>query len=95
MLQRRRISLKDALAAYQPLPQKTVNVRIAPGARPLDAPAVQSARAEAESALDGKGRLVLRPSGTEPVVRVTVEAADATLMQHVLDRLSAVVRESV
>ncbi|KFN44746.1 phosphoglucosamine mutase [Arenimonas oryziterrae] len=95
VLQRRRISLKDALAAYQPLPQKTVNVRIAPGARPLDAPAVQSARAEAESALDGKGRLVLRPSGTEPVVRVTVEAADATLMQHVLDRLSAVVRESV
>ncbi|HBD19751.1 MAG TPA: hypothetical protein DC063_06520, partial [Arenimonas sp.] len=40
----------------------------------------------------GRGRLVLRPSGTEPVVRVTVEADDATLMQQVLDRLAEVVR---
>ena len=40
----------------------------------------------------GGGRLVLRPSGTEPVVRVTVEADDAALMQQVLDRLAEVVR---
>ncbi|HMB57951.1 MAG TPA: phosphoglucosamine mutase [Arenimonas sp.] len=95
VLQRRGLSLKDALADYRPLPQKTVNVRIAAGAKPLDAPAVQAARAEAESALSGKGRLVLRPSGTEPVVRVTVEAADGELMQQVLDRLSDVVRAAV
>ena len=85
-------SLAVALAGYQPLPQKTVNVRIAAGARPLEAPEVQAARRDAEASLNGKGRLVLRPSGTEPVVRVTVEAADAVLMQQVLDQLSAAVR---
>ena len=85
-------TLAQALAGYTPLPQKTVNVRIAPGSRPLDRDAVRAARAEAEAALLGRGRLVLRPSGTEPVVRVTVEASDAALMQQVLDRLSEVVR---
>ncbi len=85
-------SLAEALADYRPLPQKTVNVRIAAGAQPLQSADVQAARAEAEQALSGRGRLVLRPSGTEPVVRVTVEAADAQLMQQVLDRLSAAVR---
>lgn len=85
-------TLQQALAPYQPLPQKTVNVRIQPGVKPLEHPSVQVARTEAEAALHGRGRLVLRPSGTEPVVRVTVEAADAALMQRVLDELSAVVR---
>jgi len=85
-------TLADALADYQPLPQKTVNVRVAPGVKPLDAESVQAARREAEGALAGRGRLVLRPSGTEPVVRVTVEAADAALMEQVLERLSTAVR---
>ena len=53
------------------------------------------ARAEAERSLEGKGRLVLRASGTEPVVRVTVEAQDAVLMESVLDSLSAVVKSAV
>ncbi|KFN51037.1 hypothetical protein N790_14860 [Arenimonas malthae CC-JY-1] len=92
VLRRRGQSLEQALSAYQPLPQQTVNVRIAPGVKPLEQPAVQAARAEAEAALAGRGRLVLRPSGTEPVVRVTVEADDAALMQQVLDRLAEVVR---
>ncbi len=95
VLVRRQLSLADALAQYQPLPQKTVNVRIAANSRPLDAPAVQAARRHAEASLDGKGRLVLRPSGTEPVVRVTVEAADAALMHEVLEQLSAAVRAAV
>jgi phosphoglucosamine mutase len=72
-----------------------VNVRIAAGARPLDTDSVRAARDSAEAALSGRGRLVLRPSGTEPVVRVTVEADDAALMQQVLDRLSAVVQAAV
>jgi phosphoglucosamine mutase len=88
-------SLADALADYQPLPQQTVNVRIADGARPLDAEPVRAAREAAEAALAGRGRLVLRPSGTEPVVRVTVEADDAALMRDVLERLSAAVRAAV
>ncbi|MBW8312326.1 MAG: phosphoglucosamine mutase [Rhizobium sp.] len=94
VLRRRGQSLEQALSAYQPLPQQTVNVHIAPGVKPLEQPAVQAARAEAEAALAGRGRLVLRPSGTEPVVRVTVEADDAALMQQVLDRLAEVVRSA-
>lgn len=92
VLCRQKLSLQQALADYQPLPQKTVNVRLADGVKPLEAPTVHAARLEAEAALNGKGRLVLRLSGTEAVVRVTVEAADAILMQQVLDRLSVVVR---
>ncbi len=88
-------TLGQALAGYRPLPQKTVNVRVSSQARPLDAPAVQAAQALAEAALEGRGRLVLRPSGTEPVVRVTVEAADAALMQLVLEQLSGAVRAAV
>jgi phosphoglucosamine mutase len=88
-------SLAQALADYLPLPQKTVNVRVAPGVKPLEVESVQAARREAEGALEGRGRLVLRPSGTEPVVRVTVEAADAVLMEQVLERLSSAVRAAV
>ncbi|WP_146909199.1 phosphoglucosamine mutase [Arenimonas daejeonensis] len=91
-LRRRGHSLEQALSDYRPLPQQTVNVRIAPGVRPLEHASVQAARAEAEAALAGRGRLVLRPSGTEPVVRVTVEADDDQLMRQVLDRLADVVR---
>ena len=90
-LRRRGQSLEQALAGYRPLPQRTVNVRIRPGTRPLEDERVLAARAEAEDALRGRGRLVLRASGTEPVVRVTVEAADETLMQGVLERLAGVV----
>ena len=85
-------SLEQALSGYEPLPQQTVNVRVAPGVKPLEHAAVQAARAEAEAALAGRGRLVLRPSGTEPVVRVTVEADDGALMRQVLDRLAEAVR---
>jgi phosphoglucosamine mutase len=89
------ISLKQAVSTYQPLPQKTVNVRITAAAKPLEALNVQNARKEAEAALEGKGRLVLRASGTEPLIRVTVEAADAVLMQSVLDKLADAVRAAV
>jgi phosphoglucosamine mutase len=92
VLRRSGRSLEQALAGYQPLPQQTVNVRVAPGVKPLEDAAVQAARAEAEAALAGRGRLVLRPSGTEPVVRVTVEADDSQLMRQVLDRLAEAVR---
>ena len=91
----RKLSLQQALAAYTPFPQKTVNVRLQPGAKPLADPAVQAAKADAEQRLQGRGRLVLRASGTEPVVRVTVEANDAALMEQVLGTLSDVVKAAV
>jgi phosphoglucosamine mutase len=89
------LALQQAVAGYVPFPQKTVNVRLQAGAKPLENAAVIAARAEAEQALAGKGRLVLRASGTEPVVRVTVEAQDAELMERVLASLAAVVSAAV
>jgi len=94
-LNARNASLKQATSDYQPLPQKTVNVRITAGAKPLESAHVQNARKEAEAALQGAGRLVLRASGTEPLIRVTVEAGDAALMQSVLDKLADAVRAAV
>ena len=74
------------------VPQKTINVKLAPGARPAEQPAVQAALADAQSAVQGRGRAFLRPSGTEPVVRVTVEADDEALMRTTLESLADAVR---
>ncbi len=90
-----KFSVQQALADYTPFPQKTVNVRLTHGVKPLQNAAVQAAKLEAEQQLHGRGRLVLRASGTEPVVRVTVEANDAALMEQVLSALSDVVKAAV
>ena len=92
VLKRRGISLRQALEGLDKVPQKTVNVRYEGGTLPVDAPEVQQALANAQQAVQGRGRAFLRPSGTEPVVRVTVEADDDALMQQTLDSLAAVVR---
>jgi phosphoglucosamine mutase len=70
-------------------------VKVAAGSRPAEADSVKAALAEAQAAVQGRGRAFLRPSGTEPVVRVTVEADDAHLMQSTLDRLADAVRAAV
>ncbi|MDO5506652.1 MAG: phosphoglucosamine mutase [Pseudoxanthomonas suwonensis] len=95
VLRRTGRTLRDALAGLEMLPQKTVNVRLEKGARPLDSAEVQAALALAESEVRGRGRAFLRPSGTEPVVRVTVEADDAQLMESVLQPLAEAVRAAV
>ena len=92
VLKRRKLTLRQALAGLVKVPQKTVNVRYEGDARPAEAPAVQAALADAQRAVQGRGRAFLRPSGTEPVVRVTVEADDDTLMQGTLDTLAGAVR---
>lgn len=92
VLKHRGISLQQALEGLDKVPQKTVNVRYGNGARPDQAPSVQEALAGAQAAVQGRGRAFLRPSGTEPVVRVTVEADDAALMQQTLDELAGAVR---
>lgn len=91
-LKRLGTTLQQALEGMRKLPQKTVNVRFANGARPAEAESVQAALREAQAAVEGRGRAFLRPSGTEPVIRVTVEADDEALMQSTLDRLADAVR---
>jgi phosphoglucosamine mutase len=91
---RRDGDLADLVRGWQRLPQTTVNVRTADAAAALDDAGVQAARMEVERQLAGRGRLVLRPSGTEPLIRVTVEAADAGLVDALVRRLAQAVESA-
>lgn len=87
-------ALPEALADLQRVPQQTVNVPLRGAARPLlEHPRLQQRKAEAEAALAGRGRLVLRPSGTEPLLRVTVEGPDADEVHHWSASLAALASE--
>ena len=69
---------------FDPLPQVLRNVRYRSG-KPLEAPKVRSAIREAERRLNGHGRLIIRPSGTEPVIRVMGEGEDRLLVEELVD----------
>ena len=86
-------TLKDYTRDLTLLPQVLVNVKLA-GPIDLQAPAVREAIAHAEAELAGRGRVLLRPSGTEPVVRVMVEGEDRAHVQALADRIAAAVRAS-
>lgn len=88
-------SLAELCQDIHKLPQSTVNVRIANGADPTTHPAVQAAIARVEQKLGGNGRVLLRPSGTEPVVRVMVEGEDAANVQTLAEELSELVARQV
>ncbi|MGN6302963.1 MAG: phosphoglucosamine mutase [Angustibacter sp.] len=85
--------LAQLAQVMQRLPQVMVNVRDVDKARAADDDDVLAAVRAAESELAGTGRVLLRPSGTEPLVRVMVEAGEATQAQALADRLAVVVRE--
>ena len=85
-------SLAQALEGMDKVPQKTVNVKVAPGSKPAEAESVQAVLRQAQAAVQGRGRAFLRPSGTEPVVRVTVEADDPALVDATLSTLESAVR---
>ena len=69
---------------FDPLPQVLRNVRYRSG-KPLEAPKVRSAIREPERRLNGHGRLIIRPSGTEPVIRVMGEGEDRLLVEELVD----------
>jgi phosphoglucosamine mutase len=69
---------------FEPLPQITKNVRYQNG-KPHENEGVRSAIANGAERLNGNGRLIVRPSGTEPVVRVTGEGEDLSLVEEVVD----------
>ena len=72
---------------FDPVPQLLKNVRYAAESQPLDADGVKSAIAEAEASLQGHGRLLIRKSGTEPLIRVMAESEDETVMRAAVDRV--------
>jgi phosphoglucosamine mutase len=82
----------DLLHVFDPVPQLLKNVRFA-GGNPLEAAAVKAAIAAAEAELDGRGRLVIRASGTEPLIRVMAEGDDAALVERLVDGICARVAE--
>lgn len=86
--------LAKLASVMQRFPQVLVNVSGVDKLR-VDAPAIAAAVAEEEHELGEQGRVLLRPSGTEPLVRVMVEADTAERAQLVADRLAAVVRKTI
>jgi phosphoglucosamine mutase len=74
---------------FEPYPQALRNVRYRKGAAPLDQARVRAAIAEGEARIAGRGRLVIRKSGTEPLVRIMGECEDAALLDDVLGQIEA------
>ncbi|WP_413719687.1 phosphoglucosamine mutase [Silicimonas sp. MF1-12-2] len=70
---------------FAPVPQLLKNVRFDPATAPLDAVSVQNVIRDAEVRLNGKGRLLIRKSGTEPLIRVMAECEDDNLLVAVVD----------
>ncbi len=83
----------EVLHRFEPLPQLLKNVRFA-GGKPLEDERVKDVIAGAEAELKGRGRLVIRASGTEPVIRVMAEGDDKVQVEAVVDRVCDAVREA-
>jgi phosphoglucosamine mutase len=85
----------ESAGSMEKLPQVLVNVRVAEREAIADAAAVWAAVEEEDAALEGRGRVLLRPSGTEPLVRVMVEAPTAAEADEVSGRLVALVESEL
>jgi phosphoglucosamine mutase len=81
----------ELLNLFEPLPQLLKSVRFNGGA-PLETDKVKAAIAAGEAALGDKGRLVIRKSGTEPVIRVMAEGEDETLVARIVNQICEEVR---
>ncbi|OBF63334.1 phosphoglucosamine mutase [Mycobacterium sp. 852002-51971_SCH5477799-a] len=88
-------SLDELASAMKTLPQVLINVTVADKDTAANAPAVQSAVGQAEAELGDTGRILLRPSGTEPMIRVMVEAPEKDLAQRVATRVAEVVSDAL
>jgi phosphoglucosamine mutase len=87
-------SLSKAAGGLALYPQVLLNVPVRNPAAPMASAAVKRAVREAESGLDGAGRVLLRPSGTEPVIRVMVEGRDGARVRHWAGHIAAAVRKA-
>ena len=83
----------ELLHLFDPLPQLLRNVRFQ-GSPPLEQPRVQQAIAEGEARLNGAGRVLIRKSGTEPLIRVMAEGEDERLVAQVVEDICAAVRQA-
>ena len=87
-------SLEALASGFNPLPQVLVNVRIKKGFDLSAHPTIAQACRRVESELKGRGRLLLRPSGTEPVIRVMVEGDDTVAIDALADEIANAIRQA-
>jgi len=87
-------TLQELRQGLQKFPQTMINVPVSPSGREQFAHSevINRALLEVEAELDGKGRVILRPSGTEPLIRVTLEGADSGLVDRLASQLADTVR---
>jgi phosphoglucosamine mutase len=85
--------VSELCRAFTPLPQELRNVRIA-SRIDLAGPALTGVLEANAARLEGRGRLVVRPSGTEPLIRVMVEADDETLLEDVLTTVTSAIEQA-
>ncbi len=85
----------EVLHVFEPVPQLLKNVRFSAGQTPLEMEAVKSAISDAEGQLTGNGRLLIRKSGTEPLIRVMAESEDAAVLEASVDRVVQAVQDAV
>jgi phosphoglucosamine mutase len=81
--------------SFETVPQMLKNVRYGAGQEPLKVAAVQAAIAGAEARLTGRGRLLIRKSGTEPLIRVMAECEDEAMLLEVVDGIVEAVKQAV
>lgn len=93
LMRRQGLRASQATACFTPIPQTIRNLRFQ-GADPLEAPSVQAVLASVEASLGDQGRVVVRKSGTEALIRLMVEAPDETQVEAALDELEAAVRSA-
>jgi phosphoglucosamine mutase len=87
-----KVPASELLRQFEPLPQLLKNVRFNGKAEPLEADSVRKRIAAAEAELEGRGRLVIRKTGTEPLIRVMAEGDDPALVERLVDDICEAVR---
>lgn len=87
-------SASEAMTRFTPLPQVMRNIGVAAGARPLEQASVMRLIASAEARLGSEGRILVRPSGTEPVIRVMVEGEDEALLAEITEEIGDAMTKS-
>ncbi|NNJ97424.1 MAG: phosphoglucosamine mutase [Gammaproteobacteria bacterium] len=88
-------TLHRAKSGMTKLPMQMINVPLSSSADPMSSPQVSDAVLEAERELNGNGRVLLRPSGTEPLIRVMVEGSNAALVQKLTQNIANTVAAAV
>ncbi|MGX7058818.1 phosphoglucosamine mutase [Vagococcus humatus] len=87
--------LSELAAEIEEYPQKLVNIKVSNKNGAMDVPAIKEAIEQAEKEMDGDGRILVRPSGTEPLLRVMAEAPTIEKVNYYVDTISAVVRKEI